>query len=746
MQSSGSKKLWARLIYLLGFLVGWTFFYHGPIFSGFNRILGDGGIDPRLILRIQEHWYRFLCGEASWRDLGMFFPETHSLGYSDVFFLYAIGHSFFRILGFDIYNANLANYTLLAFIGYAGMVKLLRRHFGVRWAFACWGGAMFLAFSPIISAAVLAHPQMLTAWLLPWVVVFGVRAWERGIDPKARWSAWRPAALAGLLMAGVVYNAFYTSWFFILQICLILLILFLCKLFHLGGSLEGKTVTLRASLRSDRLCSFILSFWSRREILMVTLVCFAVGLVPFFFTYLPVLRNEGSWGWPVAKASLPRLADLLNSSEHNWIWKDLDRAILGKGGFRPNRHFGLPLISAFLFLLAAGELLWRGKKLLGSRSSFSADVMKAALASIVLGWLLMIDWGGWSYWKWIYQYVPGANAIRVVYRFNSVLVLPALILMTLFLDRRWDFGAIAWKKVFLRAFVVVLAGFALAEQWMILPDKGYEAFTNDQLRQKWDQIPPSPKGFETFFAVPYSDGRWGMERISALDAWAVSQRDGIPTINGFSGIVPTDYRLLDSGPPLAPSVFEGAVANWLMKHDYQGPLLRLNLESREWSVVEHPMALIPLYSLGVRIAGGTKNRRAEDGPLAAYAGEGWSNAESEFTWTDGYRATLNLRLEEVPLRDLVLVMEASAFRHPKLSEQRFQLKVNGTIVAEFQFKPTWEAQKLEFVLPASLFSDVPLLHLEIEIPGPGQPAEFDPSVTDSRRLGMAIRWLELWEK
>src|SRR6185369_12328399 len=91
----GSKSTSRRVLpWLFVFAVGAaaTFqVYHSQFASGFDLFPGPRG-DTRLCAYLIEHWYQYISGHADLRSPAMFYPVKSTLGFSDVFLIYAPGY------------------------------------------------------------------------------------------------------------------------------------------------------------------------------------------------------------------------------------------------------------------------------------------------------------------------------------------------------------------------------------------------------------------------------------------------------------------------------------------------------------------------------------------------------------------------------------------------------------------------------------------------------------------------------
>jgi hypothetical protein len=113
----------AALPYLLTGVVS-LWFFRATFLDG--RLPGDLG-DARWSLSVLEHWFQVWHGDASIRDLGVYFPIDRTLGLSDPFLAQGQFHSIARALGFDPVPAwFLAHFTTFV-IGALGVAALSRK-------------------------------------------------------------------------------------------------------------------------------------------------------------------------------------------------------------------------------------------------------------------------------------------------------------------------------------------------------------------------------------------------------------------------------------------------------------------------------------------------------------------------------------------------------------------------------------------------------------------------------------------
>lgn len=128
-------------------------------------------------------------------------------------------------------------------------------------------------------------------------------------------------------------------------------------------------------------------------------------------------------------------------------------------------------------------------------------------------------------------------------------------------------------------------------------------------------------------------------------------------------------------------------------------------------------------------------------------GEGWSEPEATGVWTDGDRASLVLKLTNVPPGDAELVLAVDPFvtpDHPELEvEVSAQGEQLGTRVFRHRravFRRGRAHRPVRAVLPESVRDETGRAVLELRLHDPASPLELGLS-DDSRRLGLHLRSL-----
>ena len=141
-------------------------FFRNVLFSG--QLIGNSG-DGRLCTYLAEHWYRVFLGLDSVRDLNMFYPAENVLGYTDMFLGIGVIHSFFRIVGVNLYTAFKLSIIAIHVFGTFSFFFLMRNTIKVRTVWALMGTAAF-SFSNAYAVNI-GHPQLVCLSVVPFFII-----------------------------------------------------------------------------------------------------------------------------------------------------------------------------------------------------------------------------------------------------------------------------------------------------------------------------------------------------------------------------------------------------------------------------------------------------------------------------------------------------------------------------------------------------------------------------------------------
>src|SRR5689334_21215959 len=243
--------------------------------SHFNLIAGNAD-DNRFLISILEHWRAVAHGRAGFTSPNFFWPVPHVLGYSEAFFLPALPYFILRSLNLDCYLSFEITLLVLKAIGFLGLLWLLRSFAALSRPAALFGATLFTVSNMYYIAV--GHAQLMSVVFIPIFTALILSYWREETSGRIARAATYICA-AAVLLALILFTSFYIGWFTIFTGGVILI-----------TWLAGRLVTER-SLAPAAECRRII--WARKRLLALGLGAFAVALVPFIITYLPIMRQTG---------------------------------------------------------------------------------------------------------------------------------------------------------------------------------------------------------------------------------------------------------------------------------------------------------------------------------------------------------------------------------------------------------------------------------------------------------------------
>ena len=666
-------------------------FFHTTVRSGFHLLPGSW-VDGGLHIGLCEHVPRVVDGTAAWRDPGMFYPRHDILGRSDVMLGQGLLYSLLRLLGLAPESAHVTMLMLLAVAGFFGFHQLARRVVGTGPAAALAGAFLFVNLAPFATALRNGHAQLLCAWLIPWLVVAAAAA---GTANRATTRILAAVAF-GLGVGLLVLSSFYTAWFFLFWT-------------GLGVVLYG-LIQPRALLRSAR---------GHRNALLAAGAGLALMLIPVSLIHGPAWLEYTPRHWSDVIATLPNPRDFLNTGMHPLFWTGVPQPpgdVLAH-----ERAYGLPPLTLLAMLAALAYLARR-----------AAPAWRVLLALVGLGWLLMLNFGGWSPWAMVHQFAPGAGALRAIFRAQLVLSLPLALAFTAALDlllRRpachQATSALGWLAL---TALLVLENFSPVQN--MIP--------RSELAARRLATPPPPPDAQSFFLAPWDQPSASPEegQRAQIACFLLAQTFNVPTLNGYTGAFPSDWNLHD---PSAPG-YRAAVLDWLDRYGLQ-QVYALDLARGHWrgpfSAATWAQELPPCPR-------GT-NLVAQAGALAPYVVHGSAGADPGLAWSVGNAATWLFPFTGTLPR--TLRFRATAFLAPGHTAQTARLLVNGSALTTLTFRTEQPWQEGHLDLPPALFTsadDGPLVLLRLTVLNdhPARPSELGIS-SDQRRLGLGWTLLSI---
>lgn len=625
-------------------LLAVAFFFRQTILSGFEYIPGDVW-DGQLLFGIVDHWRQFFSGQCAWNDLRIFWPMENTLAYSDTFFIEGVPYSILCALGVEQYIAYTLVFMAQAYVGYLSMYWLLKRFFNVRWGMAAAFAAIFVNLASMQLSIDSSHLQMTIVWFCPLFVAMCWKALEGG----PRENLW--AAGAAALLSAMFLSAYYMTWFMVFFLCIMVMLWFAAKLFITAEGEDSRTFS--GKCRALASC-----MKNKRKAAASFAVTFAITIIPFLMLYVPAIDQFGKRNFRTVLNTLPRPIDFINVGERNYMWGWFGRMYgLDHKNYSGELNFGIPPVTLALFFVAFAFLL-----LLAFRKHKNANednIATIAGGAVLISWILLFRYNHDSAWYFVLKLVPGAGAMRSIFRMNLLLASASLIVIAVFMNR------FAGRRKFAGAFASLILLILFLEQ--NAAPRTDNRIVRSVENAKMAIIPPPPADARLFFMVPdFKSGNTDMV-IEHMTALLVAARYNLHTLNGHTGQLPYGWNLDITGG----HYFRNA-AQWLSSHGSPAGVYGLDAIHGKW--LKPDLACEPLdYEMGVEIV----DRNVFD----KYAWAGWSGVESWGVWSDAHYSEFRFLIPDHS-RDLVIKIEFHSFS-PKEREQRVTMSVNGKRAGEW---------------------------------------------------------------
>jgi hypothetical protein len=552
-QAPSRRFVLEALLVVGAWCAGAAVFFGAQWSSGFNRIMGDPG-DARLIVYLNEHWYLVLTHGQAWRSPPIFTPTQGVLGYADSFFLFQIFYAPFRALGADPFLALQLTVVALSLMAFACFVVFVRVVFRAPLVVAI-AGALVFTFATNLSAHAGSF-QLFGIYFVPPIALLAALSW-RSREARPLHSA-ALAALVGLLWGLFIFSTYYAAWFSTLAVAIVVVLV--CLLAPRAAWSE-----LRAALRTA---------WRS---LLALVVGAAVGIIPFLVTYLPVAHQEGTRQYSDAIAYAVTWHDADNLGAGNLVWAHLLHYTWATPS--PSNYEFSYAISPILFLsvVAGGVVLAWAAATRRLHVTLLLRLTLALCATTVILAVLPIKSRFGSAWAVVWH-IPGATAIRAIDRIGVASDLVAAVALVLLATVAWrSWGRLRHSLPLLVAALVLLC-VIVAEQ---AHDSSATALQRNAQLSALSAVPPAPDGCTTFFVInpgPTATPDYALQTSAML----ISQRLGLPTLNGYSGEVPPHWVLSD---PTA-STYLTAVEQWERANGLTTGVCSLDLATNSWH--RHP--------------------------------------------------------------------------------------------------------------------------------------------------------------
>jgi hypothetical protein len=535
------------LLTALFFGVAGTIQYHSRQFlSGFDTFFGDRG-DARGFVYFCEHWYQSILGKASLLSPGIFYPTKRTLAYSDLLFGLAAPYSFFRALGFSMFSSAEIVIILVTFLSYCAAFLLLYRILRLGLAPSCVG-AMFFAFnSPKFQQT--THLQLQYVLLLPLIFAL-VITFAKQVTTMDQKRAAVLLSLAAVCLNVQLATTFYFAWFFV----------FWSVLFLLLALVFG---------RSRRfIIEVCRKFWPA---LIAAAVVFLAGFIPLLLLYLPTARLGTWYQYDFISEMIPDWRAALSMGDGNYIWGSFYKALMATP--RPSTWgeliIGIGLIPSLAWIALTASSIWFIK--MDRKRDVGPLFLGIMILATSLFYLIGFKYAGHSPWSFVYQYFPGAGAIRAVSRYVIFLTLPMSIAFAYGLHKALEFASTQERQI-LRIAILAIAAFGVFEQFGI-PKVNGEGFSKSVEESYLKAMAAKlPGDCVAFYVAPGPHGTRVTPEYQ-YDAMLISAISRVKTLNASSSQFPRDWNMYFVKNP----DYESNVKNWIDSQKISGKVCRLEL-------------------------------------------------------------------------------------------------------------------------------------------------------------------------
>lgn len=683
------------IFWLVSGLLTLAFFFRTTILSGFDLGIGDRG-DARLMMFLMEHWWLVVTGEGPWNQPLYFAGAEGLLATTDTFLMHSLIYVPLRAIGLDLFGAWQGVWFSWAVIGFGGMGWLLRRELRLPAGWSIAGSVLFIVANPTYLIQWASHLQLLSIWLVPWLVVFGIRLFQNWENGGRRWYGWG-AAFAGLygLMA---LSTFYVVWMATFYGCLAAVVWYLGRL--LSGRLSARKWQLAASIGLEPPPPVWRLLRDRRTWLLGAILL--AGLLPFFALYLPLRLGGGGWSYTAAYDLLPVPRSWFNPGQANWFhgWYLDDPT-----GARIYGH--TPVMWGVILFLSLYAIF--------SRGAGTAWVRIVVVTNLLL-MLLLTRFGDFSAWRLVFELVPGADVIRAPFRICHVLyaTFPALLAWAgARIGKRGTGGAIT---------AGIVCGFILLEQVNTQT-------VAKQSRSEWEayvaQVPVPPDDAVAFGLLPENPTREA-PYLAQSRAMLLAAELRLPTLNGLTGRFPDGYSHYDTHKPS----YATAVESWAFRYQLTDGCYWYDEAQAAWK---------PFGGLEFGGWEGIEGTNLLEHPARPWIFlEGFSFPESWGIWSEGPQSRIILPAVDFPT---VLEIEWSAYLPEGSDPLRVRLRLDGKRLGDWHFPGT--PDRVRIPVPAVTDESLRFHTLELDYHEPRRPVDYSASSGDMRRLAIGFRSLKM---
>lgn len=470
-----------------------------------GRMPGDLG-DARLNNYFLENVYSYLIGRSdSLWNLGFFHPFSNVIGFSENLFGSSPVYVTFRFLGFESDTSFQSWFLFGYFVNFFAAYYVLRKLGGGTIAASI--GALIFAFALPTSAHV-SHVQLHYRFGVPLALFYLFEYLEirklRSLMISGGWLVWQ------------FYCGIYIGFFLTLAAILSIFAFLIFQKFS----------------KKQPVVRTVLSYYNnfveepqntKRRFFMLVFIYISAILV-LFYPYLQYTVQYGTVrSWDEIAPGLPRIESYL-LTDASKLWGTYSKYL---GENIPVRGEHQMFVGIFPLALAIFGALAGYKT--------SSKIIYAVMAGVVLGFFIItLSVSGKSIWI-LFHKLPLASVIRVMTRFDQVLLFPIAYFCMLAADRIMTDKNIAIKFIL----TTVLTSALLVEMSLVETNSSERKLWRDRLVVKEQLIPSDISPDKILFFEQDPDQLAYAEEIDAM--WVALNRN-MKTLNGYTGNWPPDFK------------------------------------------------------------------------------------------------------------------------------------------------------------------------------------------------------------
>lgn len=509
MDNKKTRNNLLRVLFIVGLLAFGVFIFFRPIISsGFRYSQQDTG-DSVLNNLFLEHSFQVVFNHSylgtAWSPL-FFYPQKNILAYSDNLWgsapVYWLARAFSAPgTAFQIWMIIVAVLNFLAFY-------LLARSLKINTWFSGFGSFFFAFCLPRLGQV--GHQQLLPQFYSALALFFLFKFME---SRKLKHFLFFEACVYLQVLAGI-----YLGWFLMLSISLLILV---SAFFYKD----------KFSLRSFLNYRILISVFAFFAVLAITL-----------FPYYSAQKQIGSRSYDEVKTLIPSVYSYINISSSSVFYNLYPAGIKTVTEDLPIKYENYLSLGFFICLLLLVSVV--GFFFIRKRSPDKPPwppsfVIGLTLFAIVTLMSLRLPFTDYSFWVNIYNFIPGAGAIRVVARIWTISYLFLFLAIM-------GLASAAYSRSSSKAFKILLVALGLiACLEQIDPKPRYFDLVKEGAIQA--RIEQAVSGVMEKNKIDAFYLRWGENQFffdyELKAAWA-SVHLNIPTIDGYTGNLPVGYKSL----------------------------------------------------------------------------------------------------------------------------------------------------------------------------------------------------------